>query len=163
MLQQPPEILQYRPAEGKWSILECIEHLNIYSRYYLPEIKNRLEASTPQTNPNFKSGRLGNYFVQLIEPKDNLNKMKTSKTMNPIDQTLDKSNLEEFKEHLLDLLNVLNQARKYDLGKIKTGISLTRWIKLKLGDTLRFVVVHNERHVLQAKRILKQYKEKIST
>lgn len=103
LLHQPLALLQYHPAEGQWSILECIEHLNIYSRYYNTELKKRLQANTPKATPSFKSGRLGNYFVQVIQPKERLNKMKTPKAMNPIDQTLDQSTLEEFKEHLLDL------------------------------------------------------------
>ena len=41
-----------------------------------------------------------------------------------------------------------------DLNKIKTAISISKWIKLKLGDTFRVVVYHNERHIKQANKIL---------
>lgn len=43
-----------------------------------------------------------------------------------------------------------------DLTKTKASISLTRLIKLRLGDTLRFFTYHIERHVLQAERICKE-------
>ena len=34
-----PELLQSRPEENKWSAIECIEHLNMTGRYYLPKIQ----------------------------------------------------------------------------------------------------------------------------
>ena len=42
-----------------------------------------------------------------------------------------------------------------DLGKIKIPISIAPFVKIKLGDTLRFIVYHNERHIVQAQNILK--------
>lgn len=44
-------------------------------------------------------------------------------------------------------------ARNKDLGKIKTSISISKWIKLKLGDTFRVIIYHNERHIVQANKI----------
>jgi len=48
---------------------------------------------------------------------------------------------------------LLIQAKAINLVKAKTPVSLTRLLKLRLGDTLRFLVYHIERHVLQAERI----------
>ena len=45
---------------------------------------------------------------------------------------------------------LLEQAKQVDLVKVKTAISLTKLIRLRLGDTFRFLVTHIERHVLQA-------------
>jgi len=47
----------------------------------------------------------------------------------------------------------LDVCAKVDIGKTKTAISISKWIKLKLGDTLRVVIYHNQRHMAQAKRI----------
>ena len=43
---------------------------------------------------------------------------------------------------------------KIDLNKTKTAISISKLIKLKIGDTFRVVVYHNERHLIQAEKIL---------
>ncbi|MEY4902729.1 MAG: hypothetical protein RLZZ292_544, partial [Bacteroidota bacterium] len=43
-------------------------------------------------------------------------------------------------------------AQHASLGKVRVPVSITRFLKLKLGDTLRFVIYHNERHVQQALR-----------
>ena len=41
-------------------------------------------------------------------------------------------------------------------NKTRIPISINKWIKIKLGDTFRFVIYHNERHIQQAKRVLKE-------
>ena len=39
----PLALLNQRPAPASWSILECLEHLNRYSRYYNPAITQALQ------------------------------------------------------------------------------------------------------------------------
>ena len=86
-------------------------------------------------------------------PKEKLNKMKTFKSMNPIGSNLDKTVLEKFLSQQKTLLELLQQAEKVSLTKNKTGISISKWIKLKLGDTFRIVIYHNLRHVIQAEKV----------
>lgn len=74
--------------------------------------------------------------------------------MNPIKSNLDKSVLSEFISQQKQMSNLLNDAENIDLNKVKTSISISNFIKLKLGDTFRFVILHNLRHVEQAKRNL---------
>ena len=53
--------LNFKENPEKWSILECIEHLNLYGDYYLPEIEKRMLAQkTTTTATTFKSGVIGN-------------------------------------------------------------------------------------------------------
>ena len=150
----PLEQLNHRNQPESWSILECLEHLNLYGDFYLPEIKRRMTAARYQSDGHFKSGRRGNYFVNIIKPKEKLNKMKTGKTVNPIGSNLDTQVIDKFVQQQEQMLELLNEARKVSLTKTKTSISLTPFIKLRLGDTLRFVVYHNQRHVLQAEKVL---------
>ncbi len=79
--------------------------------------------------------------------------MKTLKAMNPIHSQLNKEVVEEFIRQQKQLLELLEKAGNVDLQKIKTGISISKLIRLKLGDTFRFVIYHNERHVVQAQKI----------
>ena len=44
----------------------------------------------------------------------------------------------------------LNNSRNINLNKVKTNITISKLIKLKLGDTFRFLTYHNERHIIQA-------------
>jgi hypothetical protein len=147
------EKLNWRAEKNSWSILECVEHLNLYGEFYIPEIKKRIENSKNQPKENFKSGFLGDYFAKSMLPKEKLNKMKTFKDKNPIGSKLDKSTIDNFILQQEQILNLLEKAREVDLNKTKTAISISKWIKLKMGDTFRVVIYHNERHLVQANKI----------
>ncbi len=146
--------LNKRLTNESWSVLECLEHLNLYGNFYLPEIKNRMEKTTTKTVKEFKSGWLGNYFAQSMLPKEKLNKMKAFKSMDPIYSSLSKNTVMLFIDQQKQLLDLLNAAKTVNLNKVKTSISITTLIKLKLGDTFRFLIYHNKRHVVQAKKVL---------
>lgn len=149
------ENLNFRMSENSWSILECLEHLSFYGQFYLPEIEYRIKNSQFQsTNSEFKSGLLGNFFAKMMLPKDKLNKMKTLKAYNPIYTQLSPSVIEEFIHQQNKILELLQKAKTVDLEKTKTSISISKLIKLKLGDTFRFVIYHNWRHIKQAENIL---------
>lgn len=148
----PIEQLNFKLNDADWSVLECIEHLCLYGKFYLPEIEKRIANLEPLAQKNFKSGFLGNYFVNLIK-SSNAKKIKATKQMDPTGSSLSMATLDKFIKQLRSLDLILVKSMKIDLAKVKTAISLSRIIKLRLGDTLRFLVLHNERHILQAKRI----------
>jgi len=148
------DLLNQKPTPESWSILECLEHLNRYGDFYIPEIKLRLQAA-PKTDDAlvFKSGLLGNYFAVSMLPKEQLNKMNTFKSMNPAGSELDEQVIEEFISQQKQLLDLLDKSRKVDLRKTKTAISISKWIKLRLGDTFRVLVYHNQRHMVQVEKV----------
>jgi hypothetical protein len=154
-LNLSPEILNYKPAPNQWSILECIEHLNLYGDYYLPEIERRIiESSQASANSIFKSGLIGNYFANLMLVKNgSIKKMKTPKDKDPQNSQLNSTTIERFLKQQEKLTNLLNKARTSDLTNIKCSISLSKWIKLRLGDTFRFLIFHIDRHLKQAENV----------
>lgn len=154
LLNETVEKLNFRLSEKSWSILECIEHLNRYGKFYIPEISKRIENSGIKSTEIFSSGILGNYFANSMLPKEKLNSMKTFKSMNPIHSKLDKNVLNEFIVQQKQMIHLLKEAKNINLNKVKTSISISNLIKLKLGDTFRFVIYHNLRHIEQAKRNL---------
>lgn len=145
--------LNYKQHSESWSALECLEHLNLYGRFYLPEIEKCIQQRKGKSEPVFKSGWLGNYFANSMLPKQKLNKMKTFKNMNPLNSKLDKKVIDEFISQQHQMLRLLEESRKVSLNKTRTAISISKLIKLKLGDTFRFVIYHNQRHMVQAQRI----------
>ncbi len=150
--------LQWRASEESWSVLECLEHLNRYGRFYIPEIKECIQtAAEAKPGHVFKTGLLGSYFAKSMLPKEKLNTMKTFSTMNPLNSTLEKNTIDEFIQQQKQLLDILQACRKVDLNKTKTAISISKLIKLKLGDTLRVVIYHNQRHLAQAHKVLREF------
>ena len=159
----PLEQLQYKSG-NQWSILECLEHLNLYGDFYLPEIEKQIIANQHKTGSTiFKSGIVGNYFANLMEVKDGkIKKMKSPKDKNPSRTALSITTINRFLKQQEQLLNLLQRSRGIDLTRTKTAISLSKFIRLRLGDTLRFYTYHIERHVWQAEGVMKEIHAKPS-
>lgn len=149
------EQLNFKKSPTAWSVLECIEHLNLYGDFYLVEIEKQILAQK-KTNEYtvFKSGLVGDYFANMMLVKDGkIKKMKSPKDKNPCNSALTPTTLDRFLKQQERLKSLLIQAQYIDLTNTKTAISLTKHIRLRLGDTFRFFVYHIERHVLQAERV----------
>ncbi|MEE1946335.1 DinB family protein [Pedobacter sp. KR3-3] len=148
--------LTFKRNPSEWSILECLEHLNLYGDFYLPAIEIKMLAHKQTTTGSYTPGVLGNYFVKLVRVKEKQKKMSTTSDKNPAKQSrqLSPTVIDRFLRQQERLKILLERAQDLDLGKIRTPVSISSLIRLKLGDTLRFVVYHNERHVGQAERML---------
>ncbi len=146
--------LQKKIDNKSWSVIECLEHINRYANFYNKEIKRQLEKSKLSKSDIFMSGYFGNKFALDMLPKDDMKKMKTFKSKNPIYSRLNsKEVVSNFLRYQKELLKLLELAKQKDLSRIKTTITLPL-LKFRLGDTFRFVIYHNERHIIQAKKIL---------
>lgn len=146
-------ILTWKENETSWSILECLEHLNLYGDFYLSQIENEIKNSTTKTDFEFKSGILGSYFAKSMLPQKKLNKMKTFKDKNPLNANLDRAVIEKFINQQIKLLDLLNKSREVSLNKVIIHTSISSLIKLKLGDTFQFYINHIIRHLNQIDRI----------
>lgn len=144
-------ILNKKSLSGGWSILECLDHLNSYGKYYLPEIENVISKNMTNNSAEFKSGWLGNYFTKKMLPSPNAGKMKSPKPHLPASNLKSEWVLKEFLEQQKTLLQFIEKARSQNLN-LRLPISLSKMIRLKLGDVFQFIVAHNERHIAQALR-----------
>lgn len=147
------EQLNYKPSPQSWSMLQCLEHINYYAVFYHPHLKKNILASTAEAE-TFKSGFLGNYLVKMVIPSGNSKKMKTFKSMDPSSSVLSVDVLERFIESQEEMLDLIERAYKINLNKGKIPVTFAKLIKLKTGDTLRFMVYHNKRHIAQALRLV---------
>lgn len=154
--QLPTERLNQKSSSTSWSVLECLEHLNLYGDFYLPEIESCIiDGEKINQDPNFKSGWFGERTVQDMLPKnDKLKKMNTFKDKNPLNSDLSIATIDRFIKQQEGILRLLDLASSVHLEKVKTKITLPL-IKFKLGTTFRFVIYHNQRHLWQANNLLK--------
>lgn len=150
--QMNSEQLNYRAHAKSWSILECLEHLNLYGDFYLPEMEQSIIKSKSTTSKQFKSGLLGNYFAELMRAEKG-KKMASPKDKNPIYSALNETTIIRFEKQAERLKHILELAKDANLNTVKCSISISRFIKLKLGDTLRFYTYHIDRHIQQAAKI----------
>lgn len=153
LAQLDSETLNRKATPEKWSALECLEHLNRYGDFYLPEITRCLiGAKKVNENHLFKSSWLGEFFAQSVSPKEKLNKQNAFKNMNPVETKLDTKVVDKFIRQQCQMLDLLNRVRMVDMCTTKTNISISKWLTLRLGDTFRVVIYHNQRHLVQARK-----------
>ncbi len=145
----PEQKLMQQPKPNSWSATQCLWHLNSYASFYYPLIENCINKTT--TNAAFKPGWLGNYFVGMMN-KLNSN-YKASKQHIPLSNTNAHQTLATFINHQETLIIFLRQLEQSDLNQ-RLPTSISRFIKLKLGDILTFIIAHNNRHLLQANAAL---------
>jgi hypothetical protein len=154
----PAPVLLLPPAQDKWSAIQCLEHLNTYSRFYLPQIASAIEqghARQQSATASFKSGWLGNWFTKTMQPKPDGSlpmKMQSPRNARPATDLDAGKVMTEFLTGQQQLLSLLQGAEGVNLQGLRVPTSLGKWLKLSLGDTFRFFIAHEERHVLQALR-----------
>lgn len=150
---QRPDLLNSPPAAGAWSVAQVFEHLNSYSRIYLPAIeKGMQEKLRPVQQTHYRPGRLGAYFTKMMKPdkvRGVTNKMKALKNHRPMAALDADAVITEFIGHQERLIQLLEAAAKADWQAIKIPTSLSRWLKLNLGDTFAFFIAHQDRHLWQ--------------
>ncbi len=153
---EDPQHLMEQPAPGEWTVVQVIEHLNSYARYYLPAIAKSLSENRPAVE-YFKPGWLGNYFTRLLQPTAEgvlKSKMKSPKDHRPAAFLDAMPVFDTFISDQHQLLDLLEQAKLKNIGRIRTPVSLSPFIRLKVGDTFRFLIAHEQRHFIQIRKVL---------
>ena len=151
--------LVYQIDKKQWSIVQILEHLNAYGRYYIPLMETELTSGTAQAKDAwFTSGYWGEMFVKKMKPTNVYqikNKMKAMSAYSfPNSLNVDVV-LTEYLEQKQKLLQLLDLSKNADLNGIRIPITMSKFIRLKLGDVLRFLIAHEQRHMIQARNTLK--------
>lgn len=155
--QAEPIKLTYQPDKGKWSITQILEHMNAYNRYYLPAIEKAITYTSKQVPAWFISGYWGEKFTKQMKPTNVYeikNKMKAMKSYTFQNNQNVEVVFNEFIEGNKKLLKLLETSKNRDLNTVKIPITLSKLIKLKLGDMFRFLIAHEQRHMIQARNNL---------
>ncbi|ASZ10075.1 DinB family protein [Chitinophaga pendula] len=155
-----PNLLLKAPGVGRWNAVQCLEHLNSYGRFYLPALERTIAKGEQQQRapqPAFKSSRLGDYFTNMMLPRNDGSvsvKMQAPKEHRPGAGLDTAAVIDTFVSQQEALHALLGRAAGVNLQQLKVPTSLTRLLRLPLGDTFRFLVAHEQRHMLQAHNAL---------
>ncbi|MCV9387531.1 DinB family protein [Reichenbachiella ulvae] len=155
------ELLSRRPNPNKWSVIECIEHLNIADGHYLTLFEKKLPKAKASDKEEYDSSWMGNYFVKVMKPRPDGSIPSPMRTMSKFDPEVKvhADTLTKFKKDQLELIKYLDMAASLDLKAIKISSAIGRLVTFRLGDAFRFVIAHNQRHIIQAKNVLKALEE----
>lgn len=158
----PIEKLLERPDPKRWSVIECLEHMNLSSGHYITRLEKlipKLESSAQKTSDYiFKPGFMGEKFSTGMLPREDgsiSNTMKTFFFFEPKKAATKKhKSLEEFIQMNQSTIEMLEKAKNINLNKGRVTSTLGPWLRFKTGDAFRFSIAHNRRHMLQIERVI---------
>ena len=155
LLPLTAELLSRPRSDGGWSIAQCIQHLNTYADHYIPLIEKKLNDQPQSVQQEVVQGWLGSYFIKMMDP-ENTSKYKAAKKHRPGRASDGHREILKLTGHLQELDKLLKGHPGADCNKIRISTSIIGFVKLRLGDTLEFILMHNHRHLNQALNNLKE-------
>jgi hypothetical protein len=157
-LRLTDEQLNFKTVPGKWSIAEIYGHLDITLDIFIRSILGRTTLAPDVPSETYRSGWLGEllYSLTIPRPDGSVFRMKTLKSYRAPGFTKNAHEvLEAFLRKCDDMDDILRHIATKDMQRIKIPF-LYPFIHLRLGDNLRCLVAHSERHLLQAQRVMSQ-------
>lgn len=150
------EQAKWKPSEAEWNIGQCFEHLIITNRGYFPTIEEIREGRRSRRAwermpllPRF----LGRFLIRTLRA-DSGRKVKARPAFYPSSSQIAPSIIASFLEQQDRLLRLMEATHGLDLDSITTTSPVSRLITYSLMDAYRIIVVHEQNHFVQARRVM---------
>ena len=145
----------WRAEPGRWSIAECIAHLNVTGQAYLPAldrgIREARAAGRTGTGP-FRHTLLGKLVVSTMEPPAKF-KFKAPKLFAPQPEHLLSAVASAFETLQDQFIKRLHAANGLDLGRVRITSPVYTFFKVSLGQVFQLNAAHERRHLYQARQV----------
>jgi hypothetical protein len=148
--------LTRRPDPGKWSIAECLAHLNITAATVQKLMAHGIEQAKREKRFGegpFSIGPKGRLLVWIAEPPPKF-RIRAPKNVRPpaaIDDPLQL--LPEFLKAQDEWERLMREQEGLNLAGIKVGQGAFR---MRLAAALPWMMAHQRRHLLQAENVKRQ-------
>jgi uncharacterized damage-inducible protein DinB len=150
------EQLNWKPAPEKWSIAQCLDHLIVSNQTYYPQLKEVISGNhrnSPYQSMKFVSRFFGSYLIK--ETGQVVSKpMKHPGAFTPSQSELTCSIVSDFAKHQHEFTSYVMQLEKADLENTVISSPALKIITYNLKDLLTILVGHEQRHLIQAKKVL---------
>ena len=154
------EQFAWSPSPDVWSVGQCIEHLNVTARAYLPSldegIASAIRTGVYGTGP-FTYNVLGRLMVRSMEPPP-LWRLRAPKIFAPPSNGQTQRTRSEimagFRGYQVQYIDRLRQANGVDLAKAKVVSPANRLLHISLGSGFALQIAHERRHLWQARQLL---------
>lgn len=154
------EQFNWKPEPDRWSVGQCIDHLNTAGYALLPRLETALREGREKGLtgvPPFRYGFISRWFIRFNEPSSGY-KMKTFKVYEPTaNRRLEKGKtVRRFVELQDQLAAKVDEAEGLDLRTIKAPSPVSRWLRLSVGAWFEGTIAHEKRHVEQARAVMQE-------
>ena len=148
-----PERLTARPGPKAWSAMECLEHLNISLRAFVPRLQAALaQARTlpPAEGQPMKLSGMARWLVWWLEPPSRL-RLPTTKPFVPVEYA-EARVLPQFVSLSRELAEMAEAAGGLRLDEVEIQSPFAENVRYSAYAAFRIIAAHNRRHLWQARR-----------
>ncbi len=149
------ERLLRRPAPESWSAAECLEHLNISTRAFLPEWKRLCDDARRNglvhTGKPFKTDFMGKALIWMLEPPPKM-RFPTAANFVPVAIEHPDTVLPDFLACQRQILSAISGAEGLALDRIRLASPFNQKVKYSVWSSFRLTAAHERRHLWQAER-----------
>jgi hypothetical protein len=149
----PAERWAQRPAEGSWSVAECVAHLNLTSHAYVGPLRQALSgARADGTAPaRYRRDLLGWLVWRAVRPQTKI-KVKTSASFVPTAAAPAAELVAEFDRLQDEQMALVRQGDGLPLGRLKIVSPFGPAMKYNVYSAFSILPAHQHRHLQQAER-----------
>ena len=148
--------LNWKPNAESWGIGQCFDHLVTANESYFPIIEQIIKGEKPRTFweslpvlPTF----FGWMLIKYLSP-ESTKKLKAPDVFKPSSSDIDPNIINNFVRQQNQLTFLMRQTAELDLRHIKITSPAVRFVTYSLMDCYAILVVHEKRHLQQARRVL---------
>jgi hypothetical protein len=150
----------WRPEPGRWSIAQCLAHLNVVNGQDLAPIGEAVQRARSrgiEGTPPFHYGPLSRKFIASMEPPIR-SRMKAPKTYEPPPEADPDRTLAEYLRVSSELRRLAASSEGLDLRRVKTILPalpplLRAIVRMPLGARFALIGAHDRRHLWQAEQV----------
>lgn len=146
----------WRPAPERWSIAECLDHLNVsmtvtlvaFDRAIVEGRQRGLVGEGP-----FRYGMMSRMMVWSMEPPVRIKQKRPKAFDAPRGEHAAQRMLPEFLRVRDEIAARVRGADGLDLARVRVQSLVSRWIRMPLGAYFAFILAHERRHLWQARQV----------
>ncbi len=132
---QKGDVLITAPLPAKWSAKQCLEHLNLTLRFYLPKLETSISKAGTSKQTHFKHRSVNLRVIHKATTYSNLK--KAPKFLKPkITGSSSIDEVMEFAVLMKRLQNQINLCADLNLCKGRVSFAKTPLIKFNIGELL---------------------------
>jgi hypothetical protein len=153
-----PDQLARRPEPAKWSIAECLAHLNttawVVQRFMSKGVERGKKEKIFGKEP-FKLGPKGKLLIWIATPPPKFRLRAPKAVAPPVKIANPAGVLPEFMRAQDEWERLLREAEGLDLSRIKVGPRFSPF-RCRLSAAFPWMMAHQRRHLLQAENVKRQ-------
>ncbi|HEX8151721.1 MAG TPA: DinB family protein [Thermoanaerobaculia bacterium] len=148
------QLFTVRPNPQSWSAAECLAHLTLTSKSFVPVLQESIDAARNrglQSTREPKMDLLGHALRWFMEPPIR-KKVTTTARFVPQSTRAKAEAFAEFTSYQSQLIALVRASRGLDLTKAKVASPFDKRVRYNVFSAFRVLAAHERRHLWQAEQ-----------